>query len=212
MKRTVQSLPQKIFGASHLRVQLSYLNSTENNYSNLPILICKKASGASQAPSVQSTGDRITNLLCLTSHLLKWHITTSDSQAQHRNHSSRIDEAAQTVMGRTTKKPYTVRRNISTLHVNRRHYPAPGEANDKTLTDVNGSTFKPQFRSNMKRSVQAVVFVFPFTLSIKVNNSIVTKSFSCLSASCLSLCGGIQAAKLFIDTHRLVHDFNFMWL
>lgn len=98
------------------------------------------------------------------------------------------------------------------LHVNRRRYPAPREANDKTLTDVNGSTFKPQFRLNLRSSVQAVVFVFPFTLSIKVNNIILTKSFSCLSASCLSLHGGIQAAKLFIDTHRLVHDFNFIQL
>lgn len=211
MKQTVQSLPQKIFRASHLQVQLSHLNSTEDNYSSLPISIWKEASGASQTPSVQSTGDSITNLLCLTLHPLKWQTTTSDSQAQHRSHSGHIDGGAQTVMVRTTKKPYEqLREKTSTHHVNRRHYPAPREANDKALTDVNGSSFKPQFRLNLRRSIQVVVFVFPFTLSVKVSNSILTKSFACLSASCLSLCSGIQVAKLFIDMHRLVHDFNFI--
>lgn len=51
----------------------------------------------------------------------------------------------------------------SKLHINRRHCPAPREANDKTPADVNGSTFKPQARLNL-RSVQVVVCVFPFTL------------------------------------------------
>jgi len=92
------------------------------------------------------------------------------------------------------------------LHVNRRHYPAPREVNDKMLNDVNGSTFKPQFSLNLRISAQAVVFVLLFTVSMQVNNSILTKSFLCSSNSCLSLHGGIQAVKLFIDTYRLVHD------